>query len=158
MKGEKTSLLSLNNHIRLPPPQAYSTYECKPKGYTTSWRRTKQGGEWSRGAQTPRPPLKYAWSNQRDGDSRRANARSRPPPTSQRFAGRMADSLLHLSQWKPKRTTTWIVPRFDPGKERICSSRSLHPSLCSTVLACTEIPLVQTDDLLSTLPAPPKAV
>ena len=35
--------------------------------------------------------------------------------SSMQFGAEAGSSPLHLSQWKPTRATTWLVPRFEPG-------------------------------------------
>ena len=38
----------------------------------------------------------------------------------------MVGGFLHLSQWKPTRTTNWVTPRFEPGASRIKHAPKNH--------------------------------
>ena len=35
--------------------------------------------------------------------------------------------VAHLSLWKPKRATNWVIPRFEPGESQILTHASHHP-------------------------------
>ena len=114
-----------------------------------------RGKENHKGAEGAPPALECSPFLPRLADLRRAVVRGRPVPTSVRSATEMEGGFLHLSQWKPKRTTNWVVPRFDPGAHQIYSTESYHPRACRHDLECPVDPVVRTHKQLSLRSAPP---
>ena len=90
-----------------------------------SWKR-------ERGVPTPRRGARAAgqrailarWSRFERG------AMSSPSgnPAAMASSGNSDGSFLHLSQWKPSRTTTWQIPRLTYGEPPILCCGTAHPS------------------------------
>ena len=96
--------------------------------YFVPGRVRARGKTASRGrARRARAALKFSEFHRGKADFKRAIGRDLQVPRSVKDAAPIYGGVAHLSLWKPKRATNWVIPRFEPGESQILTHASHHP-------------------------------
>ena len=106
--------------------------------YFVPGRVRARGKTASRGrARRARAALKFSEFDRGKADFKRAIGRDLQVPRSVKDAAPIYGGVAHLSLWKPKRATNWVIPRFEPGESQILNPRiassivmQTHPRFC----------------------------
>ena len=119
-----------------------------------SYPPSVRGKTTSRGsARRACPALKFSKFYRGGGDLLRATGQYLPVPRYVKDAAPMDGGVAHLSLWKPKRATNWVIPRFEPGKSQISTRTSHHPSLSRHIPELRPDRTVRNDAALTSLHA-----